>query len=129
MHRFGYSPRRIAILALTSLAAMAGVQSNASPAQASGTVQGCPVGYLCLYKSKSWNGGNQRPDAKYYRCGVVNLSGWVTRHGSVLNNQTSGVTTQFYRGFNGTGTVLAHLFAYDYRADFDFYPVNSIRVC
>jgi len=128
MHRFGYSPRRIAILALTSLAAMAGAESNASAAQAATMRQGtCPVGYLCLYKSGSWNNA-KAPDAKYYRCGVVNLSGWVGR-GRVVNNQTGRVTTRFYTEFGGKGKILAQLSAHARLADFDFYPVNSIRVC
>jgi hypothetical protein len=138
--------RRFAALALTSLVAIVGVQSTLGPAHAASiapmaratsaaaaSYEGCPSGYLCLYKGSYYNNHNFRPDAKYYACGIVNLSGWVTHHGSYVNNQTGGVTSKFWSGYNGTGRVLRYSRSVPhsgwYDPDFDFYPVNSITVC
>jgi hypothetical protein len=142
--------RLFAAVALTSLAAMFGVQSALSPAQAatprSGTTtstqptwEGCKPGWLCLYKHANWNSHSFHPDARYYHCAPpVNLNNWVTRHGSYINNQVGGVTSRFYAGKDGTGKLLRTSRSYPwyggqingwYRADFNFYPVNSIDVC
>jgi hypothetical protein len=138
--------RRFVVLGLTLLVAMVGVQSTLSRAyaasiapkatatSAAGTnYEGCPSGYLCLYKNSYYNNHNFKPDAKYYYCGTFNLSGWVTRHGSYVNNQTGGVTSRFWSGYNGTGSVLRYSKSFPYPgwydADFDFYPVNSITAC
>jgi len=104
---------------------MVGVPSTASAA----TVAGCPLGYLCLYKAANYNNYNNKPDAKYYRCGTYNLSNWVTRNGSYVDNQTGGVISVFWAGYNGTGAVLRAFKSYSSAPNVDFYPVNSITVC
>jgi hypothetical protein len=125
--------RRFAIVGLTSLAAMVGVQSTISPAYAQPTFEGCAPGYLCLYAGAYYNNHSGQPTARYYRCGTYNLSGWVTRHGSYVNNQTGSVTSTFWSGYGGSGAALRRSVSYPgpywYDADFDFYPVNSITVC
>jgi hypothetical protein len=129
--------RRFAVLGLTSLAAVVGAQSTAYAAStapparstASDTVAGCPLGYLCLYKAANYNNFNNRPDARYYHCGTVNLSGWVTTHGSFVDNQTGNVISAFWSGYNATGSILLSIQAYTYASDVNFYPVNSITVC
>lgn len=131
--------RRFAVVGLTSLAAMIGVQATVGPASASAsTVQGCPSGYLCLYKAAAWNNYNARPDLKLYYCTPYNLSNWTSRHGSYINNQTGGVWSRFFAGYNGTGGILRYSRSYPYYAgqetgwydyDFDFYPVDSIDPC
>lgn len=134
--------RRFAFLGLALLVGMVGVQSltpayagsSASTTSTAGTTyEGCPSGYLCLYKGATWNNRSGRPDAKFYYCRTENLSNWTSRHGSYINNQTGGVTSRFWSGYNGTGRVLRHSrsipYAGWYDADFDFFPVNSITVC
>jgi hypothetical protein len=138
--------RRFVVLALTSLVAMVGVQSTLSMAHAASssakaaatsaagtTYDGCLSGYLCLYKGSYYNNHNGKPDKTYYYCGTVNLSGWVTHHGSYINNQIGGVISKFWSGYNGTGRIIriSRSVPYPgwYDADFDFYPVNSITVC
>jgi hypothetical protein len=126
---------------------MVGVQSTVSPASAAvtpsttaaSTIEGCPSGYLCLYKGLYWNNHNERPDAKLYHCSPpYNLSGWVSTHGSYINNQTGGVWSRFFAGYNGTGRILRSSRSYPwysgmdngwYDGDFNFYPVNSIDAC
>lgn len=132
--------RGLVVLGLTSLAAMVGAQSAISPAYAvptapaaasaaSASVEGCSVGYLCLYKGAYYNNHSGRPDASYYNCGTVNLSGWVTRHGSYVDNQTGNVISAFWSGYNGTGSILRSFQSFTYDWDVDYYPVNSITVC
>ena len=138
-----YGVRLCVALALSSLVAVLALQSTLSPAHAASiapkataipadTYAGCPSGYLCLYKGTIYNNFT-RPDAMYYHCGTVNLSGWVTHHGSYINNQTGGVTSLFWSGYNGTGRIIriSRSVPYPgwYDGDFDFYPVNSITVC
>jgi len=126
--------RRFAAVALTSLVAMVGVQLTISPAYAQPSFAGCAPGYLCLYAGVNYNqSSGSQPTARYYRCGTYNLSGWVARHGSYINNQTGSVTSTFWSGYNRTGTALRRSVSYPgsywYDNDFDFYPVNSITVC
>lgn len=129
--------RRMTLAGLMSLATLACLQSSAHaalPAQstaASGgvTYEGCPPKYLCLYKGATWNNRSGKPTAKYYHCGPVNLSGWVTHHGSYIDNQTGTPTTTFWGGYNATGTKLRSFKPFSYDDDYDFYPVNSITVC
>lgn len=125
--------RRFAVVGLTSLAAMVGVQLTVSSAYAQQqTWYGCAPGYLCLYAGANYNNFGQ-PNARYYRCGTYNLSGWVSRHGSYINNQTGWVTSTCWSGYGGSGTALRYSVSYygtDWAdPDFDFYPVNSITVC
>ncbi|HEX8159468.1 MAG TPA: hypothetical protein VF526_18950 [Solirubrobacteraceae bacterium] len=121
--------RRFVVLGLVSMAAMVGVQSTLTPAYAASTIEGCPSGYLCLYTGANYNNHNGAPNAKYYHCGTVNLSGWVTRHGSFVDNQTGNVISAFWSGYNGTGSILWAIQSVTWSPDVDFYPVNSITVC
>jgi hypothetical protein len=100
----------------------------------------CSSGYLCAYVES-----NSDPDHgwwlfKFVRCGVVNLNYWhdqLSGYDSfVLDDQTGGVTTTLYSGYNGTGTVLQritpHAGAFQdvlYGGNRGWNPVNSIRVC
>jgi hypothetical protein len=107
---------------------MVGVLSTVSPASAA-TLEGCRSGHLCLYKGAYYNNHSGHPDADYVHCLTYNLSNWVTHHGSYVDNQTGAVTTTFWSGYNGTGTILRRFQSYSYAWDVDFYPVNSITVC
>lgn len=125
--------RRFAVVGLTSLAAMVGVQSTISPAYAQQpTWYGCAPGWLCLYAGANYNNFGQ-PNASFYRCGTPDLKNWVSRHGSYINNQTGNVLSTFWSGYGGSGYPLRYSFSYagpDWAdPDFDFYPVNSITVC
>lgn len=120
--------RRFAVLGLASIAAMVGVLSTVTPASAA-TLEGCRSGHLCLYKGAYYNNHSGHPDADYVHCLTYNLSNWVTHHGSYVDNQTGAVTTTFWSGYNGTGTILRRFQSYSYAWDVDFYPVNSITVC
>jgi hypothetical protein len=124
----------LALLALTALFAGHLATADASPSAA----QGCPSGALCLYKHANFNSTAKKrtPDAIYRKCQVVNLKGWTSRHGSYLDNQTGSPTTALFAGYGGSGKVLRAFTPWTgngsssgYDNDYDFYPVNSIRVC
>lgn len=108
--------------------------SQAKPGAATSTLStaptyyGCPPRYLCLYKGVNYNKGYGRPNAMYYHCGIVNINGW-TAHGSYFDNQTAGTLSVFYSGDNGTGRALRSFRAIAQVPDYDFYPLNSIKVC
>jgi hypothetical protein len=143
--------RVFAAVALTSLAAIFGVQSL-SPAQAQTAAQApttaaaatqttildCPPKYLCLYKKPFWNNYGGHPETVLTDCHPpYNLKNWI-HHGSYINNQVGGVTSKFFSGKDGTGKLLRTSKSYPsgggdingwYRTKFNFYPVNSIDVC
>ncbi len=90
-------------------------------AQAAGTIQGCPSGYVCLYPNASWNNGH--PSQIWYTYGAHNLSNQfgVKR---IFNNQTDGAIARTCTGFNGVGCGDA-LPVMVYR-DENFTPINSV---
>lgn len=98
----------------------------------------CASGYLCAFVPGNANPGGWW-EFKFYNCGVYNLSYWHDPYpgGSsfVVDDQTGGVTTSYYSGSNGTGSVLQTMTP-QYRAFQDvlphgggWNPVYSIRVC
>jgi hypothetical protein len=77
--------RRLAAGAATVAALTAALLGTAAPAQAAGTVHGCPSGAVCIYpRGAGWNGGN--PSVEMWSYGPHNLSNQYGHH-YVLNNQ------------------------------------------
>jgi hypothetical protein len=120
------------IAALIGLLAAVGVLQvgAAAPAQAAGSVHGCPRGAFCIYPGTGWN--NDRPEYVFTSYGAHNLYneiGWRTTY----NNQyadpagTYPPTVGYCYGYNGTGGAQ---FANDYlgAGSFNATPINSIEL-
>ncbi|MFE4469761.1 hypothetical protein ACFRFH_13185 [Leifsonia sp. NPDC056824] len=99
----------------------------AAPANAAGTVHGCPSGYFCIYPDSGWNG--DKPSHKYFKYGSYNLSGQLGNH-RVLNNQTDGAKVGFYTGYDGTGELRTVVFTFEWWWDtnVNLTPINSIKL-
>ncbi|WP_405061711.1 hypothetical protein OG474_08685 [Kribbella sp. NBC_01505] len=100
----------------------------------------CSSGYLCAYVESNSDHLHGWWLFKYTRCGIVNLNNWhdqLSGYDSfVIDDQTGGVTTTLYSGYNGTGTVLQRITPRAgqrqdvlYGGGRGWNPVNSIRVC
>lgn len=133
-------PIAVGLVAFTSANATAGRPDGQAAGQASlaatksqaslqDTFYGCPEYYLCFYTGANFNNWTGNPQWKQKYCGTYNLSGWVTRHGSFVNNQTQYTESVFYSGYGGGGQVLTRHKAKGWDLDYDFYPVNSVKVC
>lgn len=91
-------------------------------AQAAGTVEGCPSGYVCLYpQDAGWNGGV--PSHKWYTYGAHNLSNQYGTH-RLFNNQTGGAIARNCTGYNGVGCQGA--LTPGYYIDVNYTPYNSV---
>ena len=100
----------------------------------------CSTGYLCAYVPGNSNHGGWW-EFKFFYCGVYNLSYWhgYTLYDSfVIDDQTGGVTTSYYGGYNGTGAVLQRMTprAGQFQdilpgtgSTHGWNPIYSIRVC
>ena len=116
--------RRKLLTALIAPLIGAAVLAAPGTAQASGTYQGCPSGYVCIYpENTGWNGGH--PSLFYYYYGSYNLSNQFNVH-RIFNNQTGGATMRTCTGYNGTGCQ-GYLGAGWY-IDKDLTPINSITL-
>jgi hypothetical protein len=104
------------------------------------TASQCSSGYLCAYVESNSNPDVGWWEFKFVHCGTVNLSYWHDQLGGydsfVIDDQTGGVTTTLYSGYNGTGTVLQRITPRSgttqnvlYGGNRGWNPVNSIRVC
>ncbi|MEO5876005.1 MAG: hypothetical protein ABIQ26_13490 [Streptosporangiaceae bacterium] len=96
---------------------------NATPAQAAGSIQGCPSGAVCIYPGAGWNGGN--PSHRFYSYGPHNLSNVYGQH-RIFNNQTGGATMRTCTGYDGVGCE-GYLHA-GVHFDRDLTPINSITL-
>ncbi|BCB88121.1 hypothetical protein [Phytohabitans suffuscus] len=71
--------------ALVVSVVMAGSFTAAVPAQAASPLNGCPVGYFCIYPQDAGYNNNQ-PSHMFYYYGWYNLSNMYGNH-AVVNNQ------------------------------------------
>lgn len=95
--------------------------AGATNAQAAGTYEGCPYGYVCVYPNASWNGGV--PSLKFYTYGAHNLSNQFGTH-RVFNNQSDNAIARLCKNYGGTDCVFQiNMFYY---TDYDLTPINSI---
>ncbi|MEU4560170.1 hypothetical protein AB0F72_17440 [Actinoplanes sp. NPDC023936] len=113
--------RAAGMLAVATVASAGALLPNATAAQAAGTIQGCPSGYVCIYPNAGWNNG--RPSLKFYTYGAHNLSGQygVKRF---FNNQTGGAIARNCTGYNGTGCGGAQ--TPGTYGDYNYTPYNSV---
>lgn len=119
----GMTKRIASAIAATGLAAVLSIIPTATPAQAAGTYQGCPYGYVCIYPNASWNNG--KPSLKYYYYGVYNLSGQFGMK-RIFNNQWGGAVARVCEGYNGVNcwdAIRAGVYW-----DIDFTPINSVKL-
>jgi len=99
------------------------VATSATPALASGeTRAGCPSGYVCLYKTTSYDSGIL---AKWSSKGAHNLSNVYNNH-VIYNNQTGNWIFKLCTGYNATGCGPAR--AQDTAWVVNFTPINSVYV-
>ena len=113
--------RMMTMAAVLTFAGGALMTAGATNAEAAGTYEGCPAGYVCVYPGAGWNGGN--PSLKYYTYGAHNLSNQYGVH-RVFNNQTGGATLQLCTQYNGGNPVFeVNSFTY---TDYDLTPINSL---
>ncbi|MDP9092102.1 MAG: hypothetical protein M3N95_03950 [Actinomycetota bacterium] len=83
---------------------LAGAVVAVPSANASGTIEGCPSGYACLYpQNAGWNGGH--PSFMFYTYGYHNLTNQFGTH-RTFNNQTGGASMYGCSGYGGSGTLL-----------------------
>ena len=116
--------RAIKAAAAIALATVAITAIGGTEAQAAGTYEGCPYGYVCVYpEGTGWNGGH--PSLLFYTYGAHNLSNQFGVH-RVFNNQSGGATARTCTGYNGTGCQ-GYLTAYSY-IDKNLTPINSITL-
>lgn len=105
----------------------------------------CSSGYLCAYVAS--NAYNSWWEFKFLSCGVYNLSYWRSGlwasgfdgESFVIDDQTGGVTTTYYGGYNGSGRILQKMTPWAGHVQYilprgdgsivGWDPVNSIRVC
>jgi hypothetical protein len=116
------SVRTLKIIGATVGAVTIALAAGAAPAQAAGTIQGCPSGYVCLYpQNAGWNGGH--PSYKWYTYGAHNLSNQFGTH-RFFNNQTGGAIARNCTGYNGTGCQGAQTAGTWW--DYNYTPYNSV---
>ena len=110
------------------------VGGDAAPGQ-------CLSGYLCAYVSGNANHGGWW-EFKFYNCGIYNVYYWhdysILGDSFVIDDQSGGVTTTYYRGFNGSGPLQSMKPAANQFQDVQqqgsgstlgWNPISSIRVC
>jgi hypothetical protein len=113
----------------TSAHHVAGVQTD------NGTVEGCPLGDVCVYPvNAGWNGGHPEARGEFYTYGVHVLQNEFNAH-YVLNNQTGRALAYICLNANGTGCGSGYLCSYvsqgsllanDDWVDVDLTSYNSI---
>jgi hypothetical protein len=112
--------RKAAIAAACSVLLLG---SGATTAQAA-SYQGCDTGYVCLYpENRGWNNG--RPSHRWYYYGTYNLSNLYGVH-RIFNNQTGAADLELCWLYDGR-QCLVRMTRGTY-ADFDFTPINSIKL-
>lgn len=126
-----------------SHAQLSSANRSAGALSANGTVEGCPLGYACIYPvNAGWNGGVPEGRGFFFTYGVHPLSNEFNSH-RVFNNQTSDALVWLCKDTAGTDCPMTvplgplPLCAYsefgklfngtDY-ADIDLTPYNSIKL-
>ncbi len=122
MHRIA----RIGIGTATVAAALGTSLLGAPAAQASGTVQGCPRGAVCIYPAnKGYNHGHPEAGGIFWSRGPHNLKGQYGVH-RVLNNQYGGWYVTLNKGSGGSHP--AFRINEFYYTDYNLTPINSITL-
>jgi hypothetical protein len=90
----------------------------------SGTKEGCPLGYACIYpQNAGWNNGVPEARGMYYVYGTYVLQNEYKAH-YVLNNQTGNAP--IYLCYHADGTDCSGTICPPYWINWDLTPFNSI---
>jgi hypothetical protein len=104
---------------------MADGRANSVTAATSGSVDGCPLQYVCMYTDAGFNTGH--PEHKYFYYGCYNLSnefGWRV----IVNNQTGGATVSGYYNYGCTSRAWRFSPSQTFGYRVDITPINSISL-
>lgn len=110
---------------------------SAGPLDANGTVEGCPLGDVCIYPvNAGWNNGHPEARGELYTYGVHVLQNEYNAH-YVLNNQTGRALAYICLNADGTNCGSGYLCSYvsqgslllnDDWADVDLTSYNSVKL-
>jgi hypothetical protein len=117
---------------LAGAAAVTGLWTTAASASSSvavanqPTLDGCPAGYVCIYREGVFPVDDPNPTVKFYTYGAHNLSNQYGYH-YVVNNQTGIASFTLCTGYNGRGCTDGPYGAINYQYAY-LTPINSIRL-
>jgi hypothetical protein len=119
-----------------SLTHTSAANGSAGSLAANGTVEGCPLGYACIYPvNAGWNNGHPEARGFFYTYGTHVLSNEFNTH-RVFNNQTGSALVYLCYHADGTdcdGPLCTYgddgglLYGYNY-VDTNMTPYNSIKL-
>jgi len=101
--------------------------AQASSATTSGSVYGCPLGYVCMYTDAGFNSSPPVPEHKYFHYGCYNLSNEFG-YRAIVNNQTGGATVSGYNNYGCTSRAWRYPPAQTYGYRVYITPINSISL-